>query len=150
MSDEEPKGEVLRDAKGRWIVAPPSAKPITHANAREMAAKRWAKYRQAAADAVTREASSIGKGNTRFAAWGELNARMYQQIMDSDKPREQAVALLGRNIGAIPREDEVAQAGRGGDTVALAELGREVLGALMGELQRRRAQVVEAEAEDVD
>lgn len=40
-------------------------------------------------------------------AWGLLNARLFSQIMDSDKPRGDDVATIGRNMGALPAVHEV-------------------------------------------
>jgi hypothetical protein len=98
-----------RDEHGRILAPlPGGAPPITSANARTMAEKRWAKARAAAAAAVVDEAKSIFPNVTSpAAAWGVMNARLFSQIMDSDKPRENAVTALGRNIGALPADWEI-------------------------------------------
>jgi hypothetical protein len=38
---------VVRDSHGRWIIAPKSPAPITHANARTLATTRWEMAREA-------------------------------------------------------------------------------------------------------
>lgn len=97
--------EVVRDERGRWIKAPVSPTPITHANAREMAERRWRKYRLAAANRVMREAAAIDpEVRTVADAWGVLNARLFAELMD--RPRGDDVAQLGRNIGALPLPHE--------------------------------------------
>lgn len=103
-------------ANGRGVLT-----PYDSARAREAAAKRWDKYRRDAADAVAKEAGSIMPGSsTPGAAWGVLNARLFQQIMDSDKPRGGDVEILGRNIGALPRLNDVQGQGQGNTTNILA------------------------------
>jgi hypothetical protein len=110
MEEQTQTQAVVRDDKGRWITPPPGNQKFTSVTARTMAEKRWQKARAAAAAAVVDEAKSIMPNVTSpGAAWGLLNARLFSQIMDSDKPRENAVIALGRNIGALPADWEIQQ-----------------------------------------
>jgi hypothetical protein len=104
MSDPTP-----RNNKGHWLEKPQSA--MAHAFNSETAAaasrKRWKKYREAAADAIVEKMGTAVPGvTTPEAAWGVLNARLAVQIMKSDKPRGDDLAVLGRNMGAIPNAYE--------------------------------------------
>jgi len=102
----------IRNERGHVIEKlPNNGNDITPENARDRALARWKKYRQAAADAVTKEIASIAPGaNTPFAAWGVLNARTAAAIMDSDKPRGRDLEYIGRNMGAISSPDDAEQA----------------------------------------
>jgi hypothetical protein len=98
-----------RDERGKWLEKPEAAMPysITKDNASEMAKKRWAKFREAAADAVTERIKTVvPDATTPEAAWGVLNARLAVQIMKSEKPRGRDLDSLGQNIGAKPNAYE--------------------------------------------
>jgi hypothetical protein len=98
-----------RGEGGRFLTKPKGLEKyaITSENAADMARRRWQKYREAAADAVTEEMGSIVPGiTTPEQAWGVLNARLASQIMDSDKPRGDDLMQLGRNMGAMPNAYE--------------------------------------------
>ena len=98
---------------------------FTSDNASAMARRRWEKFREAAADAVTKELGSIAPNAvTPEAAWGVLNARLALQIMDSDKPRGKDMDSLGRNMGAIPNAYERSEQENSGgpDAGAIAAL----------------------------
>jgi hypothetical protein len=78
----------IRDKNGRMIAPLPGAAPrITSDNARDMVARRVAKYRQAAIKRIVGEASSIDPSvSTGADAFGLLAARQYSALIDSDKP----------------------------------------------------------------
>lgn len=98
-----------RGPGGRFLTKPKGIEQyaITKENAAEMARKRWRKYQEAAADAVLDEVGSIAPGiTTPEQAWGVLNARLAVQILESEKPRGDDLAVLGRNMGAIPNAHE--------------------------------------------
>lgn len=98
----------IRDQNGRMIEAMDTPMPITRDNARQLRALRYQKYQEAAADAVHQELASISPmANTPFAAWGVLNARMAQQIMDSNIPRGFDLRILGEHMGAYQRDKEL-------------------------------------------
>lgn len=77
-----------RDSNGRFLTIPKgAAPPITSANARDMVAKRVAKYRQAALKRILTEAQSIDPTvSTSADAYGLVAAKQYTTLMDSDKP----------------------------------------------------------------
>ena len=128
--------EVTRDNNGRWITPPPSPAPISHANARLYAKKRWDKSRAAAAAAVIEEGRKINAGISSMpGVWGLVNAHLFNTIIKSDKPRPQAVELLGKNIGAIASEaDHELQEGESGLESDLRGLVRLLSGALKNNL----------------
>lgn len=104
MSDPTPRNE-----KGHWLEKPQSAMPYAFNSETAVAAsrKRWEKYREAAANAVVEKMGTAVPGvTTPESAWGVLNARLAVQIMKSDKPRGDDLAVLGRNMGAIPNAYE--------------------------------------------
>lgn len=87
MSDDT---QVKRDERGRWIEKPPHTKQyeITHANARTMAEKRWAKFRASANSRILREAVAIDPTiKTPADAYGLLASKQFVALMDYDKPR---------------------------------------------------------------
>lgn len=76
--------------------------PITTANAADMARRRWAKFRQAAARRVTAEAQAIDPTATTAAeAWGLAVSKQYVALLDSDKPRGDDMIRIGEAIGAV-------------------------------------------------
>lgn len=111
--------------------------PFTSATATEAARRRWEKYRRNAAEAVLAEAKSILPHVTSPGhAWGALNARLYQQIMDSEKPRGDDVEVLGRNIGAIPRaQDYAAAAGNVTNILTISDTAAAALAAALARIQ---------------
>lgn len=113
MSDEI----VLRDERGRMLAPLPGTKPITNANARSMAERRWQKYRQEAVKRITDEIASIEPGvSTGAAAFGVIAAKQAVALMDSEKPRIGDLEKLGQIMsGHTPensrRENAAAPAG---------------------------------------
>lgn len=97
---------IIRDDKGRFIKGTRAPGTInSSASARNLAQKRWAKARKAAADRVVREAASIDPTvNTWADAWGLVTARQYSALMDSDKPRGDDLLAIGKAIGAMPSD----------------------------------------------
>src|SRR3990167_11027631 len=94
--DEKQEQQVVREKNGNWIVPPKSPAPITHANARSMAEKRWAKYRQEAVKRITDEIASIEPGvSTGAAAYGVIAAKQAVALLDSEKPRISDLEKLG-------------------------------------------------------
>ena len=76
--------------------------PITSATASDLAKRRWAKFRQAAARRVTGEAQAIDPTATTAAeAWGLAVAKQYVALLDSDKPRGDDLIRIGEAIGAV-------------------------------------------------
>jgi hypothetical protein len=118
-----------RDKNGHWMEKPESAMPyaFTSQNAAAMARRRWEKYREAAADAVTKQ---LGKAvpdiTTPEQAWGVMNARLAVQIMKSDKPRGDHLTDLGRNMGAIPNAYERTEIENSPPAAAATALGTEL------------------------
>ena len=137
MSESEyraPNGHLIAPIPGSEI------HQITPANARNLAALRWEKYRQAAVTATVEEGRSFDpavKGGA--SAWGRLVAKQYTALYDSDKPRGDDLVQIGRVLGAVPnaldvRQAEQQQSGAAPATVpasvalALVELLRQVTG----------------------
>jgi hypothetical protein len=86
-----------RDSNGRMLAPlPGGAAPITSANARSMAQKRWDNYRREIVKRVTGEAASIDPEiQTPAQAAAFLVASQYTKLLDQDKPAvDQAVKLL--------------------------------------------------------
>jgi hypothetical protein len=101
------KSGAVFDIEQRHIIA----RRITPDEGREMANARWAKYRRATASRVLKEAMSIDPDvKTEEDAWALLVARVYQQIMDSDKPRGEDLEKVGKAMGAMPNITDVRQA----------------------------------------
>jgi hypothetical protein len=132
MSDEF---ESKRDEQGHFLELPPSLVPTIFDSERATNAvkKRWEKYREAAADAVTKRlGKAVPDVTTPEAAWGVLNARLASQIMTSEKPRGRDLQALGQNMGAIATvidrsEMENPPSGTAGSAIgALADLVREL------------------------
>lgn len=143
--------EAKRDTNGRFLSKPEGVMQysITKDNAREMARKRWEKYQQAAADAVTEEMGSIVPGvTTPQAAWGVLNARLATQIMDSNKPRGNDLDILGQNMGAKPNAYERTEVENSGAaaSVAILSAAADVLSALRDVI--RPADVIDGKVTD--
>lgn len=139
---QAPPPKKIPGANGRGTLT-----PYDSTRAREAAHKRWEKYRRDAADAVAKEAGSIMPGSsTPGAAWGILNARLYQQIMDSDKPRGGDVEILGRNIGALPRLTDAGTAQPQSVTNVLA-ISDTAARALADALARIQTQTIDAHIE---
>lgn len=112
MGETVTDGEII-NVPVRTVIGKTGGKltPFHSGNAADMARRRWDKYRREAAAAVVAEAkSSLPSVTSPGHAWGALNARLFSQIMDSDKPRGDDVEALGRNIGAIPRAHEIREA----------------------------------------
>ena len=85
---DDTQTNVLRDERGRWLVAPKSPAPITHDNARSMVQKRWDNYRRAAVKRIVGEASSIDPTvSTGADAFGLVASKQFAALMDSDKPK---------------------------------------------------------------
>lgn len=86
------------------------ARKITPDEAREMAHKRWDKYREATASRIVKEAQAIDSSiETEEDAWALVVAKTYIAIMDSDKPRGDDLEKVGRAMGAIPNITDVKQ-----------------------------------------
>jgi len=103
----------IRDNNGRCIEKPEylGEYEITRANSREYKARRYELAAQAAADAVAAEMSSTfpAVDFVPAKAWGVLNARLAQQIMDSNIPRGFDTRILGQNMGMLPQDREFEQ-----------------------------------------
>lgn len=100
-----------RDDRGRFIGPPGTGRQITAQNASEYARRRWEKAQLAVSERVTAAAKAVAPGvRDPFDAWALVNERHWQQIMDSDTPRGDDVRELGRNMGMVPRADELAAA----------------------------------------
>lgn len=98
------RGVIVRQPNGHFAPGTQSHAPITRENARQMHEKNVELHRQAAADAIYKEAVETGLIDADAipaAAWGVLVKRVWQQIMDSDKPRGDDMLAVGRAIGAI-------------------------------------------------
>lgn len=128
MSEDHPTQShaiAQRDAVTGRIVAkgPDAAATITAGNAKELAARRWEKYRRTAASKVMQEAAAIDPSvKTPAEAWGLLVARLFQQIMDSEKPRGEDIRRLGQFIGALSQYDREPGAGKIGTQINQAIL----------------------------
>jgi hypothetical protein len=146
--------EAERGDDGKFLTKPKGIEQyaITSENASEMAKKRWQKFREAAADAVTKEIGSIAPdATTPEAAWGVLNARLAVQIMDSEKPRGRDLDSLGQNIGAKPNVSE--RSGEENPVPAAAsafgsELARQFM-AIIGDVMQAKQQPPAADVIDV-
>jgi hypothetical protein len=111
--------QVTRQPNGKWITAPKSPAPITHANARSMAQKRWEKYRQAAVKRIVGEAQSIDPDvQTPADAYGLVAAKQYTTLMDSDKPRIADLEKLGQIMTGISEEPRRENAGGGENSIS--------------------------------
>lgn len=96
-------GAVLDNAAGHIV-----ARRITSEQGREMAARRWDKYREATASRILKEARSIDPDvKTEHDAWALLLSRTFQQALDSEKPRAEAVEVIGKALGAMPFAHDV-------------------------------------------
>ena len=119
--------------------------PITSATARDLAKRRWAKFRQAAARRVTAEAQAIDPTATTAAeAWGLAVAKQYTALLDSDKPRGDDMIRIGEAIGAVAtaRERDAEQTN---NTVNIAILDTGAAQALAQALAVLRGEVVDAD-----
>lgn len=84
MSDE------VKRVNGKWLEPPPKSieHRFTTANARTMAEKRWAKFRQSANSRILREAVAIDPTiKTPADAYGLLASKQFVALLDYDKPR---------------------------------------------------------------
>jgi hypothetical protein len=99
-----------RGKGGRFLTKPKGLEKfaITSENAADMARRRWQKYREAAADAVTEEMGSIVPGiTTPEQAWGVLNARLanaYERTEMENQPSGADMASAAMQLAAILRD----------------------------------------------
>jgi hypothetical protein len=103
--------QVVRAKDGKWIVPPKSPAPITHANARMMAQKRWEKYRRAAVKRIVGEAQSVDlEVSTGADAFALAAAKQFTALLDSDKPvlgqlKELGALMTGMDASQSQREN---------------------------------------------
>jgi hypothetical protein len=131
MSDTQ----VTRRPTGEWITAPKSPAPITHANARSMAQKRWEKYRRAAVERIVGEAKSIDPSiSTGADAFALVASKQYVAMIDSEKPRIEDLGRLGQIMsGHAPstRQEETTN-----NTLIITDVPPDVASALAELMQR--------------
>ena len=143
--DEKQEQQVVREKNGNWIVPPKSPAPITHANARSMAEKRWAKYRQEAVKRITDEIASIEPGvSTGAAAYGVIAAKQAVALLDSEKPRigdlvKLAELMTGKAAGTEPSRDNAGAAKISVSASTLVQLAREIEAYAQAERDKARA-----------
>ena len=138
----------IRDERGYMIEPHPGRVEITHENSRIYRELHYQQMQEAAADAISREIGSISPfGSTPAGAWGVLNARTAQQIMDSNIPRGFDLMQLGQNMGAIPREKELEQpaAAPAGISVAALKAIHDIVEEVNKARDRLDADIVDAE-----
>ena len=89
----------------------PTPHPITHANARTLAQKRWEKARLASSNRVLAEAAAIDPTvRTPADAIALVTAKHYTLLMDSDKPAVAQVERLGRMLTGMDTQTQAQQA----------------------------------------
>ena len=141
------KNGAVYDMGAKRIVANPGggSAAITQADASALNKLRWDKYREAAADAVTRATSAT----TPFAGWGVIVERQTELAQDTEKGRSstEAARFVGAAVGILgaeARAERVEGATGGAGPVPLDTL-RALLDDLRGvqELKRRLESQVE-------
>ena len=119
--------------------------PITSATAADLARRRWAKFRQAAARRVTGEAVEIDPTATSAPeAWGLAVARQYKLLLNSDKPRGDDLIRIGQAIGSMPMAHEMRITGE--DTPVRVETVNVLIAQYVGkQLRANNAEVIDSE-----
>lgn len=124
------------------------ARKITPSEGREMANIRWEKYRKATASRVLKEAQSIDPDvKSEEDAWALLVSRVYQQIMDSEKPRGDDLEKVGKAMGAMPNITDVKQAPEVADNSEVLAYLREIAAFVANEMSR---EIVEGKVIETD
>ncbi len=123
---------IVRGEGGRFLAGTKSPAPITHANAREMQAKRAEKAALRARQRIVREAASIDpEVRDIYDAHALMLAKQYTTILDSDKPRMDDTRLLAQMLGTYAKDKDIAQ----GVTVPAPDSGDVVMLLLRRRLQ---------------
>lgn len=113
--DIQASGQLVRDEHGRFVAGvAQSPKPITHANARMLAAKSAEVRRRKATLAaqnrtVARLAAADPSIQTPYDAWGELvadQAEALRQAASEGKPRADDMMQVGRAMGMVAQVGE--------------------------------------------
>lgn len=147
---------VVRAPNGNWITAPKSPAPITHANARSMAQRRWEKVRQKSANRVLAEAVAIDPTVKDTAdAMALLVSKQYVMLVDSDKPKMSDVEKMG-NI--LTGSNQLANSQRDNPAPPAGTISASpaVLLDLLDQMERRRqterdqAQAIDGQLHEAD
>lgn len=142
-------GVIVRAANGNFLPGTKPANPITPANARSMAARRYETQKAAFAAGVAKAIADTGllprTDNKDAAAWGVIAERATTVLLDTDTARGFADLMqpIGKNAGWL-REDKDRDDSTGG--VRLEVFG-DAVDKLLDAL-RPRADVIDAEATD--
>ncbi len=142
--------QITRRPDGKWITAPKSPAPITHANARSMAQRRWEKYRRQAVKKIVEEAKSIDPSVSVGAdAYGLVAAKQFTALMDSEKPRIADLEKLGHIMTGMDAEPRRENTPDGSDSSITAS--PQALMQLVSMLEESKAAAVDrARAVDAD
>lgn len=130
-----------RDEKGRILAPlPGGAPPITPANARTLALKRWEKYRKNAVQKVTGIIAEVDPSvSTGAEAYAVILAKHAKLLHDSKQPKIYDVEKLGQLMTGHDGQD--SQRGNAGaappGTISAAP---DTLMTLVDMLEKRRAQ----------
>ena len=130
--------QAIRDSRGRMLAPLPGTQPITHANARTLALKRWEKYRREAVQKVTgiiaKEVDpSIETGAQAYAVVLAHHAKL---LIQSKQPRIYDVEKLGQLMTGASQESQRGNAGDPPAGVIIAQPA--TLMELVDILERRR------------
>jgi len=95
-----------RDSRGRILAPlPGGAPPITTATARSMAAKRWAKYRAAAVERITKVIAEVDpEVSTGAMAFAVIAGEQARALLNSKFPQIGAVEKLGHIMTGMSEE----------------------------------------------
>lgn len=131
VREDTKNGVIMRNERGKFAPGTQSKAGIkSSADARNLAQKRWDKYRAATAKGIVAEAIAIDpSANTPEAAMALVAGKQYVALMDSDKPKVDDLYRMYQIVGGLPLAGELqAQAQSPAGTVG--GIVTEILGAL--------------------